>query len=183
MSKPLTSAAIRTGYSDASNASIQPTPLRPATAASHVDGASSPIGVTAPRPVMTTRRMEPRAYSRSGHTTTGSAPLLVTVGRRPRYGCRRGPRAPKQRARRAAGRPRSARSRSRRWRPSSSASCPRATSGSTSRSGTASAACSRTPPASCASGRGTRGRCCATSRSSRRSASSCRRDRASTARS
>ena len=36
------------------------------------------------------------------------------------------------------------RSRSRRWRPSSSASFPRATSGSTSRSGTASAACSRT---------------------------------------
>ena len=55
-SNPRTSAAIRTGYSDASNASIQPTPLRPETAASHVDGASSPSGVTAPRPVMTTRR-------------------------------------------------------------------------------------------------------------------------------
>ena len=60
-SNPLTSAAMRTGYSLASKASIQPTPLRPATAASHVDGASSPSGVTAPNPVMATRRMESRA--------------------------------------------------------------------------------------------------------------------------
>ena len=67
------------------------------------------------------------------------------------------------------------RSRSRRWRPSSSASSPKATSGSTSRSGTASAGSSRTAPASSGSGRGTRGRCCATSPSCGRSRSSCRR--------
>ena len=60
-SKPLTSAAMRTGKSLASNASIQSTPLRPATAASQVDCASSPSGVTAPRPVTTTRRMATRA--------------------------------------------------------------------------------------------------------------------------
>ena len=71
---------------------------------------------------------------------------------------------------------------SRRWRPSSSRSCRPAT-GSTSRSGTASAACSRTSAAGCGSGRATGGRCCATSRSSRRSARSCRRTRRSTARS
>ena len=47
----------------------------------------------------------------------------------------------------------------------------RATSGSTSRSGTASAASSRTAPASCGSGRATRGRCSATSPSSARSRS------------
>ena len=62
MSKPRTSAAMRTGYSEASNASIHPTPLRPETAASQAEGASSPIGVTAPRPVIATLRMEPRDY-------------------------------------------------------------------------------------------------------------------------
>ena len=68
----------------------------------------------------------------------------------------------------SSGRPTSTpRSRSRRWRPSSCASCPTATSGSTSRSGTASGECSRTRRASCACGHGTRGRCCATSPSSR----------------
>ena len=65
-------------------------------------------------------------------------------------------------------------SRSRRWRPSSFASCRSATAGRTSRSGTASAACSRTSAASCGSGRATAGRCCATSRSSGRSATSSR---------
>ena len=69
-SKPRTSAAIRTGYSEASNASIHPTPLRPDTAESQVDGASSPIGVTAPRPVMTTRahRIAAERLAASGRT-------------------------------------------------------------------------------------------------------------------
>ena len=128
ISKPVTSAAIRTGYSEASNASIQPTPLRPETAASHVDGASSPMGVTAPSPVMTTRRIGSGDYS------------AVRCGRA-------APPPHAERASRSSGRPTSTpRSRSRRWRRSSSASCPRGTSGSTSRSGTASAACSRTAP-------------------------------------
>ena len=60
-SKPFTSAAIVTGYALASKASMKPMPLWPASAASQVDGASSPIGVTAPKPVMATRRMEERA--------------------------------------------------------------------------------------------------------------------------
>jgi hypothetical protein len=55
-SKSLTSAAIRTGNSDASNARMKSTPLRPSRAASQVEGASFPSGVTAPRPVTTTRR-------------------------------------------------------------------------------------------------------------------------------
>ena len=55
-SNPFTSDAIRTGKSLASNAWIQSMPLLPATAASHVDGASSPSDVTAPRPVTATRR-------------------------------------------------------------------------------------------------------------------------------
>ncbi len=100
-----------------------PTPLRPATAASHVDCASSPSGVTAPSPVTTTRRMKAESVVASGH----------------------GPVAHRAPASRSSGRPTcTRRSRSRRWRPSSSASFPRATTGSTSRSGTASAACSRT---------------------------------------
>ena len=88
ISKPVTSAAIRTGYSDASKASIQPTPLRPETAASHVDGASSPMGVTAPSPVMTTRRIGSGDYS------------AVRCGRAAP------PPHPNERAGRAAGRPR-----------------------------------------------------------------------------
>ncbi len=60
-SNPLTSPAIVTGNSLASNASMNPIPLLPARAASQVEGASSPIGVTAPKPVMTTRRMKGRA--------------------------------------------------------------------------------------------------------------------------
>ena len=60
-SKPVTSAAIRTGYSEASNASMNPTPLRPETAASQLDGASSPSGLTAPMPVIATLRMGERA--------------------------------------------------------------------------------------------------------------------------
>ena len=55
-SKSFTSAAIRTGKSLASKERIQSTPLRPSSAARHVEGASLPIGVTAPRPVTTTRR-------------------------------------------------------------------------------------------------------------------------------
>ncbi len=53
-SKPFTSPAIRTGNSLASKASMKSTPLSPATAARHVDGASSPIGVIAPSPVTAT---------------------------------------------------------------------------------------------------------------------------------
>src|SRR4029077_5900468 len=54
-SKSLTSAATRTGSPSASNARIQSTPLSPATAARQVSGAVFPTGVTAPRPVTTTR--------------------------------------------------------------------------------------------------------------------------------
>ena len=53
-SKSFTSAAIRTGNSLASKALMKSMPLSPATAARHVDGASPPIGVTAPSPVTTT---------------------------------------------------------------------------------------------------------------------------------
>ena len=55
-SKSLTSAATRTGNSLASNERIQSMPLRPSTAARHVEGASLPSGVTAPSPVTTTLR-------------------------------------------------------------------------------------------------------------------------------
>ena len=53
-SKSLTSAAMRTGASLASNDRIQSMPLSPATAARQVDGASFPSGVTAPSPVTAT---------------------------------------------------------------------------------------------------------------------------------
>ena len=56
-SKSFTSAAIRTGKPLASNERMKSTPLSPATAARHVDGASLPIGVTAPSPVTTTLRI------------------------------------------------------------------------------------------------------------------------------
>ena len=56
-SKSLTSAATRTGKSLASNERIQSIPLRPATAASQVERASLPSGVTAPSPVTTTLRI------------------------------------------------------------------------------------------------------------------------------
>jgi hypothetical protein len=54
-SKSFTSAAIRTENSLASKARMKSMPLSPATAARQVDGASAPIGVTAPSPVTTTR--------------------------------------------------------------------------------------------------------------------------------
>ena len=60
-SKPRTSPAIRTGNSLASKLSMNPIPLRPATADSQVERASRPIGVTAPKAVMATRRMKRRA--------------------------------------------------------------------------------------------------------------------------
>src|SRR5829696_3389410 len=49
---------MRTGKPFASKERMKSTPLSPATAARHVLGASLPIGVTAPRPVTTTRRTE-----------------------------------------------------------------------------------------------------------------------------
>jgi hypothetical protein len=45
---------MRTGKSLASNERMKSMPLSPATAARQVDGASPPIGVTAPSPVTTT---------------------------------------------------------------------------------------------------------------------------------
>ena len=57
-SKSLTSAAMLTGKSVASNDRITSTPLCPATSASQVDRRSFPTGVTAPSPVMATRRIE-----------------------------------------------------------------------------------------------------------------------------
>ena len=56
-SKSFTSPATRTGKPLASNDRIQSMPLRPATAVSHVEVASLPIGETAPSPVTTTRRI------------------------------------------------------------------------------------------------------------------------------
>ncbi len=50
------SAAIRTGSALGSKRRSGPTPLVPATAASHVDATSLPSGDTQPRPVTTTRR-------------------------------------------------------------------------------------------------------------------------------
>ena len=57
-SKPFTSPAIRTGNSLASKAWMKSMPLSPATAARHVEGASSPIGVIAPSPVTATRLID-----------------------------------------------------------------------------------------------------------------------------
>jgi hypothetical protein len=56
-SKPRTSPAIRTGNGDGSKAAIVSMPLRPASIASQVEGASSPSGLTVPIPVMRTRSM------------------------------------------------------------------------------------------------------------------------------
>ena len=50
----MTSAAIVVGRRDASNAVIGPTPDRPASSAAQVLSRSSPSGVTAPMPVITT---------------------------------------------------------------------------------------------------------------------------------
>ncbi len=46
---------MRAGYGDGSKAAIVSMPLRPSSIASHVDGASSPSGLTVPMPVMKTR--------------------------------------------------------------------------------------------------------------------------------
>ena len=56
-SKPLTSAATRTGNSLASKDWMKSIPLSPASAALHVEGVSSPSGLTVPIPVITTRRI------------------------------------------------------------------------------------------------------------------------------
>src|SRR5260370_28733591 len=55
-SKSRTIPAMWTGNVDASNVVIGPTPLRPAMNDDQVVEASLPIGVTAPIPVITTRR-------------------------------------------------------------------------------------------------------------------------------
>src|SRR5436190_11725264 len=54
-----------TGYSLASNRVISTTPLFPATRFDQVVGTSFPTGVTAPRPVITARRIEPETESPS----------------------------------------------------------------------------------------------------------------------
>ena len=54
-SKPRTSPAIRTGWSDGSKAAMVSMPLRPASIASQVEGASNPSGLTVPMPVMSAR--------------------------------------------------------------------------------------------------------------------------------
>ena len=56
-SKPFTCAAMLTGYSLASKLLITSTPLTPATRFAQVVGTSLPTGVTAPRPVITARRI------------------------------------------------------------------------------------------------------------------------------
>src|SRR5947209_17078562 len=66
-SNPFTSAAMLTGYSLASNLVISTTPLCPATRFDQVVGTSFPTGVTAPRPVITARRIEPE----TGHPRRG----------------------------------------------------------------------------------------------------------------
>src|SRR6266542_389093 len=83
-SKSFTSAAIRTGNSLASNERMKSTPLRPATAASQVDRASFPTGVTAPRPVTTIRRI------RKAYGCAGTQCPLPTHGGAPRRGAARG---------------------------------------------------------------------------------------------
>src|SRR5215210_5474494 len=112
-SKSFTSAAMRTADSLASNAVIQSMPLRPATAASQVAGASLPSGVTAPSPVTATRltpqRLRPAAdperdLGAAGATPAGAralaehhAPLHVRA--RPRHLADRGVRPREQRLR------------------------------------------------------------------------------------
>src|ERR1044071_5964045 len=56
-SKPVASQAKWTAKSVESNCVISPAPERPATSASQVDSTSTPSGVTAPRPVITTLRL------------------------------------------------------------------------------------------------------------------------------
>jgi hypothetical protein len=56
-SKSFTSAATRTGKPLASNERMKSMPLSPARAARQVDGRSLPSGLTAPIPVITTRRI------------------------------------------------------------------------------------------------------------------------------
>ena len=58
-SKSLTSAATRTGKLARVERRMKSMPLSPASAALHVEGVSSPSGLTAPIPVITTRRTEP----------------------------------------------------------------------------------------------------------------------------
>src|SRR6266508_492727 len=55
--KPFTSPAMRMGNALASKPVIDPMPLRPSSSARQVVGTSLPTGVTAPRPVITTRRV------------------------------------------------------------------------------------------------------------------------------
>src|SRR5215211_6170743 len=64
--KFLTSPAIRIGNPLASNRVISPIPLWPASSARQVVGRSFPSGVTAPRPVITTRRIETSSIQKSG---------------------------------------------------------------------------------------------------------------------
>src|SRR5690606_7258198 len=55
-SKPFTSPAMRTGRWSTGTRVTGPMPERPSTTARQEDSTSRPTGVTAPRPVMTTRR-------------------------------------------------------------------------------------------------------------------------------
>jgi hypothetical protein len=55
-SKPLASAAIRTGDFETSKPSMRRTPLSPRTSARQKASRPTPTGVTQPSPVMTTRR-------------------------------------------------------------------------------------------------------------------------------
>ena len=140
-SKSLTSAAMRTGSPSASKARMKSIPLSPATAARQVSGAVFPTGVTAPRPVTTTRRtvrnlrgdaclperelgeLVPVGLDLLRHRLF----VLAVLARRPRRFPR--PRPPGRRARGAgSSRSRGARSRSRRGRsgrPSRSGPCRR----------------------------------------------------------
>ena len=66
-SKSRTSAAMRTSWLDASKLRIVRVPVTPAWRFAQYVGKSLPIGMTAPRPVMTARR----AGSRSGTEDLG----------------------------------------------------------------------------------------------------------------
>src|SRR4051812_48811390 len=79
MSKSGTSAAMPTGWEEASNVRIGPTPLRPSTQADQKASLPRPLGATTPNPVTTTLRMATLRPNTPGH----SSPAHQTADRRP----------------------------------------------------------------------------------------------------
>src|SRR5438552_2768267 len=76
-SKSATSPAICTEISDASKREMHRTPLRPSSTACEKDGLPTPLGLTAPMPVITTRRC----------TRTSISLEYTSIARRALYNC------------------------------------------------------------------------------------------------